>query len=241
MNKSANDYLNLALLGLLGGAGTYAGARGLRHLSQTAHPVDPTPNELEIILPKGRIPKVQEESVNKYAMDETLAKWLDNSLQYAMPTAMVGGGLYAGWKGAQGLNTAVNNKLLDTEKEKIKAQYLSALDRAATKTASAHTPHVDALLQGLLDKTADDSRPQSMGDPIYWLTQGLVNPITNLFRGAGNAAAESVPMGLLGAAGLLAGTGTAGATYYLANRLDKNKEQAQHKTDIPTEIKLNVR
>lgn len=57
MEKQSVDLLNLALLSLLTGAGTYAGGRGIHDLVNKNKPKEEDPSTLNITLPEARIPK----------------------------------------------------------------------------------------------------------------------------------------------------------------------------------------
>ena len=224
MYKTADHKnLGIALLGLLTGAGTYAGMRGYRAINETLNPVDPTPNQLELTLPKSKVPKVA-----------SFGEWLDNSAELAAPVAIGAASLYGGFKGAQGIHSYIQGKELDEQQQKMKQQYLAALQRASTKTASNEpdTPIIDNIINGFIDKKAEIYQ-----DIAHWLYDGAANSVEDL----GNAALKSKPAAVIGAGSLLTGGAAGLATYYLANRLDKNKAEASHKSQIPTEIKLNVK
>ena len=57
MEKQSVDLLNLALLSLLTGAGTYAGGRGIHDLVNKNTPKEEDPSTLNITLPEARMPK----------------------------------------------------------------------------------------------------------------------------------------------------------------------------------------
>lgn len=220
---------DIALLGLLTGGGSYAALRGYRDIKNQLSPPEPeNQNTLELTLPKGRVPKVQEDI--KYASFEGVKDFLTGSLDYALPVGVGAAATYGGFKGMQALNERHNNALMDEEQERVKQQYLAALQRAATKTAS-ETPHVDNFINGLIDKKAEVIAEQF---------RGLLGSIGNGLDEAGDKALRSEFAKILGAGGLLTAGGTALGTYYLANRLDKNKAEAQQKSNIPTEVKLHV-
>lgn len=241
MNKAAEiDYLKQALTSLLVGGGLYAGARGLKDLSQSLSPNDPTTNELNIVLPKSKVPKkVDTNIMDKYASVKTLTKkallpeWLKGSLEMLAPAAIGVGGVYGGWKGAQGLHSHLKNKEINNEEEQAKNDYMKALQAAAQKTASCNdTPLVDSFLTGMLQKKA-----WSTGDIIA----GAAQDIGETAEQFGESAVRSTPGKLVGAT-LLGTAGLAGlASYYLANRMDRNKAEATNKSNIPTEVKLHVR
>lgn len=225
MYKTADHKnLGIALLSLLTGAGTYAGLRGYRAINETLNPVDPTPNQLDLTLPKSRVPKVA-----------GFGEWIDNSADIAAPVAIGAAGLYGGFKGAQGIHSYMQNKELDEQREHVKQQYLAALQRAATKTASEEpsTPIIDNVINGFLDKKAEEFLQQKFND--------FVGGIKNVGERTGNAVLGSDAAGYLGGGMMLTGGAAALATYYLANRLDKNKAEANNKSQIPTEVKLHVK
>lgn len=219
--------LNLALLGLLTGAGTYAGLRGYRNITNQAAKPQQDANTLEVTLPKSKIPT---------GVDKEGSDFLENSLNVVLPGASAIAGMYGGFKGMQGLNSYFANNAVDAEKEKVKKEYLAALQRVANKTAAAaeETPLVDSFIMGLISKKATqtdmwDNLAHSMGTTVKGglnqASDSMLNSDLAKYIGGGG-------IGLAGASAL--------ATYYLANRIDKNKAEAQRKTNIPTEIKLNV-
>lgn len=243
--------LRLLLASALTGAGSYGLLRGYRSITgNTAAPPNQG-NSLEVTLPKDKVPK-NIELMPKHGEHLDLAGFLQGSANYALPVAAMGTGLIGGFKGAQGLNTALSNKSIDLEKEKVKNDYLQALQRAAVKTAGVNTPHTDEFIKGMMKKADDgvwgtgpDGRPL---DLFHGLMHAAGKGWDTLSEGAGdlatkggNALLHSKPAQLLGAGALLTGGGTAAATYYLANRLDRNKEEARQKSQIPTEVHLNVR
>lgn len=236
--KADSNYLNMALASLLTGGGIYAGARALKDLNTTLNPTDPTQNELNITLPKSRIPKkVDVGGVDKYA--NAMVDWLNGGMEYLAPTAIGAGGVYAGFKGAQGIHSAIKNKSINDEQEAAKQEYLKSLQMAAHKTASykADTPNVDAFIRGIVEKqanalTEDWSIMDSLG--------GIGKSVGEGAKYLGNKFIHSEP-GKLSAAAVMGTTGASAlATYYLANRMDRNKAEAQNKSNIPTEVKLHV-
>lgn len=239
--------LHTALASLLVGGGTYAGMRGIRNLTHGNKPFK-AENELEVTLPSSRIPKPNQ---NKYANDgdldnQSLWSVIGNSAaRSALPIAVGAGSLYAGFRGASGIYDHFQNKQIDEDKEKVKTDYLKALHHAGTKVGSVNTPFVDKFIEGCIDKVGGSNL---LANGLRWLKEGPVggsvssawdgvkDGFNSAAKGAVNSEAGSIGLGAMA----LLGAGAAGTTYYLANRMDENKEEARRKTNIPTEIRLNV-
>ena len=249
MNET--DLLNTALVSLLVGGGTYAGLRGIRDIGGPPKPKT-LDNELEITLPSSRIPKPQPNQGMKYANDgfdpnagksilEILGR---NAAEWSLPVVASAGGLYGGFRGASALYDHYQNKQIDNEKDEVKNNYVNALQHAGTKVGSINTPNVDKFLEACMDKTAE-----SMFGHIAGMVGGGMKDVAHntyeSFKDGANETmkdvAGSAPVGLAAGTAALLGLGTMGTTYYLANRLDENKEEAKRKSNIPTEIRLNVR
>lgn len=234
--------LNTALVSLLIGGGGYSALRGINDLSGANKP-KPLDNEIEITLPSSRVPK---EKIG--AEEGFLNTLMQNANQSTiLPALAVGGGLYGGFRGASALYDHFANKDIDNEKEEVKNNYLAALQKANTKVGSLDTPNVDSFIGGLLDKIAQEDEvgllgllAGTAGDKLKSVGQQAWDGAKGLGNATMNSLAKSEPAGLAaGAMGLL-GLGAAGTTYYLANRMDQNKEEANRKTNLPTEIRLNV-
>ncbi len=231
MNKKADvDYLKLALISALTGAGTYGLARGTRSAHELMSPPKGPENELSITLPKAKMPPKQEGfQVDKYA---SLQEFLSGSLGYAAPAMVAGAAGYTGFKGLQGLHSRFRNKALDEEQAKAEQEYMQALQHAAQKTAAAKdTPLVDNFISGML------KQGWSATNIISGIGDHAKETLKQVGDGLANTEAGHLTGGaLMGTAGL-----SALATYYLANRMDRVKEEANSKANIPTEVKLNVK
>jgi hypothetical protein len=239
MPDEPTHYLNLALASALTGGGLYAGLRGLRNIKNMMYPPEDTSTRaLDITLPKDRLPKhMSELPMDKYAQDSALEAIWNGGLDKALPVATVGLGLYGGWKAAQGVNSYIANNSIAAQKEQVKQNYLAALRKAAVKTASCNTPHVDSFIRGLMEQT----EKQAEDEPLSWFDSHISKPVSNMAHGFVNGVAKSDIAKWVAGAGMLAAGGTGLATYYLANRIDQNKEDARQKSQLPTEIHLNVK
>lgn len=253
MNES--ELLNTALVSLLVGGGTYAGLRGIRDIGGPPKPKT-LDNELEITLPSSRVPKPPANQGIKYANEgfdpnadrsitEILAR---NAADWSLPVVAGAGGLYGGFRGASALYDHFQNRQIDKEKDEVKNNYITALQHAGTKVGSVNTPNVDKFLEACIDKRAEDGILSGLGHLAGLAGAGVKDIAHNVYEsgkdGANQAmkdAAGSAPVGLMAGTAALLGLGTMGTTYYLANRLDENKEEAKRKSNIPTEIRLNVR
>jgi hypothetical protein len=231
--------LNQALVSMLIGGGGYAALRGMHDLSGASKP-KPLDNEIELTLPSTRIPK------EKMAEGPSLLEdMVEGAKPFALPVLAIGGGLYGGFRGASGIYNHFANKDIDNEKEQVKNDYLAALQRASTKVGSINTPNVDNFIGGLLDKIAEETGllgylgntvGKGIGDAAHKTWEGAKNMGSGLMHDA----AKSEPVGLVAGLASLLALGSGGATYYLANRMDQNKEDNNRKTTLPTEIRLNV-
>lgn len=239
MNDS--HLLNTALVSLLIGSGSYSALRGLQDLSGASKP-KPLDNELEITLPSSRVPPKE-----KFAEDPNVGlTLLENASKYALPILAGGAGLYGGFKGTSGLYDYFANKEIDNDKEKVKADYLKALQHANTKVGSISTPNVDAMIGGVMDKLAGLGDVFDHAGKSLWAAGGETaksgwEGIKSLGHKGLNEVAGSDPVGLTAGVAALLALGSGGATYYLANRMDQNKEENSRKTNIPTEVRLNIK
>lgn len=240
--------LNTALVSLLIGGGSYAGLRGLHDITgaNKQPPVDNS--ELEITLPSSRIPKGgQHNQFDKYAADgaapddSILSLLAQNASKYALPVMAGGAGLYAGFRGSSALYDHFENKSIDADKERVKNDYLKALQKANVKIGTLATPNVDSLIDGLLSKTAIfDHLLDAAKHGAQDTGKAAIEGVGNMLHSGGQAVAKSEPVGLVAGLSALLALGSGGATYYLANRMDSNKEEANKKSSIPSEIRLNV-
>ncbi len=242
MNKVAVDdtnYLNLALLSALMGGGLYAGARGLKDITREGSPPPTQKNELEVTLPSSRMPTHQM-AMPKFAEDPTIghALW-ENTKQYLYPTLVGGAGLYGGFKGTSALYDMYANHNIDVEKEKVKQEYLKSLQQANQKLGSVKTPLVDEFLLACIDKMGEEI-PQPQAEGLSEYPKELWNGLKGWGHSLGLGAANQPITGMTGAGLGLALLGSAGATYYIANRMDQNREENKQRTTLPTEIRLNV-
>lgn len=237
MNET--DLLNTALVSLLIGGGSYTGLRGIRDFTKPTK-TNEVDNELEVTLPSSRVPKLP---TVKYAETSWWEDLISNGLSKAAPVTTAGLGIYGGFRGASAIYDSLQNKQIAAEKEKVKNEYLKALQHANTKVGSLKTPLVDKFLEGCLTKQAESALGHFLG-----LGSSVVKDVANnIYYDSKDSAeqmaksvASSTPVGLGAGALALLGLGTTGTTYYLANRFDENKEEAKRKSNIPTEIRLNV-
>ncbi len=244
MNKIATDdtnYLNLALLSALVGGGLYGGARGLKDLSREGAPPPAPTNELELTLPSTRMPQHQA-GLPKLGSDADLPPvgqhlW-ENTKQYLLPTLTAGAGLYGGFKGTSALYDMYANHNIDSEKEKIKQEYLRSLQIANQKVGSVQTPLIDKFLLGYIDKIAEEQ--QGLGDWAGQKVDSGMDWLKHKLYGVADHGAQAPITGMTGAGLGLLGLGAAGSTFYIANRMDQNREENKQKTTLPTEIRLNV-
>lgn len=238
--------IQASLASLLIGGGAYSGMRGLRDIKGPPVP-EPGANELEITLPSSKVPKPNMLQHNKIAEDpsitETLAR---NAGGYMLPLLGIGGGAYAGFQGASKIYDHFENKNIEAEQEKAKQSYLASLQRASVKVGSIKTPNLDNFLSGYIDKVANEE--PGFAEQAWSATKGEIgNGISNAWdfitrkaQQGSQMVAEQPITGMTAALGGLGTLGVAGATSYLAHRMDQNKEEAKRKTQLPTEIRLNV-
>lgn len=244
-----SQLIQTALASLLVGGGTYGAMRGIRDIGGPPAPV-PNSNELEITLPSSKVPKpmLQHNKVANAPEDpnasimEILAR---NASRFALPALAVGGGLYGGFQGASKVYDHFENKNIESEQEKAKQQYLQSLQKASVKVGSIQTPHVDKFLNGFIEKFAEQPGflqkflSASFGEAKNLGGEGL-DAAGSLANEVGRNVAGTDLTGLALAAAGLGTLGVAGGTSYLAHRMDQNKEDAKRKTQLPTEIRLNV-
>lgn len=234
MEKEATDLLRLALLGLLTGGGAYAGGRLISDMGRAASKPEKPKDELEITLPSSRLPKV--------ANDEATT-----ATDHLLKLLAFGGGATGGFVGASHLYDKFRQSQIKTQQQKVEDNYLKTLQQAHQKVAETQTPLIDQFLEGILSKTGEELQKQSFD--LHALKESLNTPIHseslstfaktqggNLMEGAANSGLGSSAI----AAWLVGTLGAGGATYAIANRLDKQKQQSKAQTTLPQEINLRV-
>lgn len=227
MDKEASDLLRLALLGLLTGGGTYGAMRLGRDIPNAGAKPERPKDELSLTLPSARLPKMAAQDIEH------------NFSEYLNPVLAWGGGAAGGFLGASKLYELYKQKQLAAKNKQVEQQYIQTLQQAHHKVAEAKTPLVDQFLIGLLEKAGESVQKEGMWG-VDFPTEGPLDTIGHQARNAAESFSKS-NMGSAGiAAWLLTALGSGGATYALGRKMDKNKQEAQQKTQLPSEIKLNV-
>ena len=244
-----SQLIQTALASLLVGGGTYGAMRGMRDIGGPPAP-EPNANELEVTLPSSKVPKpmLQHNKVAETVEDTSNMSpgqlLLQGGLKYGLPALAVGGGLYGGFQGASKLYDHFEGKKIEDSQEQAKQQYLQALQRASVKVGSLNTPNVDKFLTGFIEKVGEQGVLGNIARAIGGEAQAAGKKLLDLFGdGVHNSSKWMANQDLTGLtmAGVGLGTlGVAGGTSYLAHRMDQNKEDAKRKTQLPTEIRLNV-
>ncbi len=239
MEKQSVDLLNLALLSLLTGAGTYAGGRGIHDLVNKNTPKEEDPSTLNITLPEARMPKHASSGVEDYIMP-------------ALTGALgIGGGFF----GASSLYENYKKKQLKNQLTDVEQQYLNALQQAHQKTAEAKTPHVDNFIVGMFAKIGealekhpevvsllkqDSLSKQAWESPDFMGSEGFTDSIVHQAQNAKDSFFNTELGKATAAAMLLTGMGGAGLTFSTARHLDNKDDDLKRKTTIPTDIRLHV-
>lgn len=229
MQKEATtDLLRLALLGMLTGGGAYGAMRLARDIPEAAKKPEKPKDQLNLTLPSARLGK-QGNAPDAHFMD------------YLGPALGYGGGAVGGFMGASKLYEVFKKKQLEEDNKKVEAEYLKALQAAHQKVAETQTPLIDEFLKGVLTKAGEELKKESsFGFLPDMPTAGPIDTIGHL----GQAGAEGFSKTRLGsaaiAAWLLAAMGSGGATYWLGKKMDKNKQENNQRTTLPSEIKLNA-
>jgi len=220
MDKEASDLLRLALAGLLTGGGAYAGLRLAHDVNNATKKPEKPKNQLDVALPESRI-KAGEH----------------NWQEYFWPAVAAGGGVAAGWTGASKAYNHIKKKEVDNDVKSKEKDYLNTLQKVHSKVASLETPHVDKFLEGFLSKIGESIQKEGFAG-VDFPSEGFVDTLkhqsTNAWEGFNKSQMGSAAI----AAWLLTSLGGAGATYHLANRMDKQKEEAKKEQSMPTEVNL---
>lgn len=239
MEKQSVDLLNLALLSLLTGAGTYAGGRGIHDLVNKNKPKEEDPSTLNITLPEARMPKHASASVEDY-----ISPILTGALG-------IGGGFF----GASGLYEHFKKKQLKNQLSEVEKNYLNTLQQAHQKTAEAETPHVDNFILGMLSKIGealekhpevldilkkDDINKLAWESPDFMGSEGFTDALVHQTQNAKDSFFNTDLGKATAAAMLLTGMGGAGLTFSTARHLDNKDDDLKRKTTLPTDIRLHV-
>jgi len=226
MEKDAVDLLNLALLSLLAGGGAYGGMRLAKDLpNEGKKPAKPT-DQLDITLPASRMPKV--------ANDTTTIG------SYFWPTVAGAGGLAGGFLGASSIYEHLKKKQLEKQMQQTQGDYMSALQQAHQKVASIQTPHTDKFLEGLFSKIGQVIEKEGWVQPEFLGGEGPIDVLAHQTKNLGSHFFNSEPGKMTGAAMLLAALASGGATYGIAKKLDKDKEDIKNQSTLPTDVNLHI-
>lgn len=221
MDKEAVDYLNLALMSLLAGAGGYGGMRMLKDIPNEGLPPEKPKNELEITLPSARIPKMAAESVSDILMPAV--------------TGLGGAGL--GFFGASSIYEAIKKKQMENQMKQVQQNYMNTLQQAHAKVAEMKTPLTDNFIKGLIAKTGAELEKSGWVDPSFVGNQHTVAP---LMQGGFDAATDNDLGRMFKATMAALMLGGAGATYGIAKKMDANREENKIQSTLPTDVKLHV-
>lgn len=239
MEKQSVDLLNLALLSLLTGAGTYAGGRGLHDLVNKNKPKEENPGTLNITLPEARLPKQASTGIEDYIMP-------------VLASALGGAG---GFFGASGIYESYKKKQLNKQLSEVEKNYLDTLQQAHQKTAEAKTPHVDNFILGMLSKIGEalEKSPEVMellqADTFtkraweatdFMGSEGITDALVHQTQNAKDSFFGTDLGKATAAAMLLTGMGGAGLTFSTARHLDSKDDDLKRKTTLPTDIRLHV-
>lgn len=228
MNKEASDLLRMALLGLLTGSGAYGAMRLARDIPNAAKGPEKPKNELELTLPSARIPKTAED-------EHSAIK------DYLLPLLAGGGGVVGGFLGTSKIYSTVRQKELKDKEKAVEDNYLHTLQQAHQKVAEFKTPHIDEFLTGLVGMSGETfNKTAWVPGGVDMPSEGPIDMITHGGKAALHGLADtSIGSGAI-AAWLVATLGAGGATYAIANKMDKQKQHNRDRTTLPSEIKLSV-
>lgn len=238
MEKQSVDLLNLALLSLLTGAGTYAGGRGLHDLANKNTHKEEDPSTLNITLPEARMPKHASASVEDYLMP-------------ALTGAL---GLGGGFFGASNIYENYKKKQLNKQLSDVEKNYLKALQEAHQKTAEAKTPNVDKFIAGMLAKIGEavekcpaiidlmkkGNEKVAWESPDFMGSEGITDSLVHQAQNAKDSFFNTELGKATAAAMLLTGMGGAGLTFSTMRHMDNKDDDIKKKTTLPTDIRLHV-
>jgi hypothetical protein len=227
--------LSLAVKSLMAGGGAYAGLRYMDTLRNASTQPQKDKNELEITLPAARMPK------------------MGGYEEYLYPALVGGLGAAGGFQGASALYEHIKKKQIADKLKEVENNYLTALSQAHQKIGSVNTPHIDKFLTGFITKLAGPLDFLKNFYPEEGFIEGAKRLLPGEVPSAGIGAHmhggiknlyDGIAGTTLGKAGLASAIITAliggGASYHIANNMDKAKNEANRQTTLPTEIKLNV-
>lgn len=229
MDKQAVDLLNLALLSLLAGGGTYAGARGIKDLAHEINPPKPETNELEITLPKSRMPQPPMKSKMGMEFSDMVATPI-----------VAGGAAFGGFHLASKLYEKLKEKKLTAEKDKVEKDYLSTLMSAHSKVAESKTPYIDSFLDGLISKLGSEMEKEGYVSPDFATDGGITDVPGGLLSAGANKFMHSDMGKMTGAGMLLTALMGAGLTYGTAKKMTDKEDEREHKSNIPSDIRLRL-
>lgn len=229
MEKQSIDLLNLALLSLLAGGGTYAAARGVKDLGQEIMPHKPETNELEITLPKSRMPA----ALPKQKMGTDFSDMV-------MPPIAAGAGAYGGFHLASKIYEKLKERSLLKQKDKVEQDYLSTLMHAHSKVAEVQTPHIDSFLEGIVSNLGVALEKAAWTNPDFVTDGGILDVPSGVATNAAHGFMNSNMGKMTGATMLLTALMGAGLTYGTAKRMANKEDEREHKSAIPQDVRLRL-